>query len=151
MIDFDDEEDALSAIKSSVNFFMKISDRLKNDKVFILKAMDLPYTEPLTLYTSLSKELRDDKEFLLEVIKRTPFAVFKASDRLKNDKEIAVSVFEISPSAFKYVSEEIHKQLIEIKKENIVQHLQYLIKKEAAEDLANELKTKDTVQKRIKI
>jgi hypothetical protein len=151
MIDFDDEEDALRAIKNSLNFFMQVSDRLKNDKNFILKALDILDKDKLGLYSALSKELRDDKEFLLEVIKRTPFAVFKASDRLKNDKEIAISVFENNPRAFKYIADEIHQQLMGIKTENIVQHLQYLIRKEAADNLADELETKNTIQKRIKI
>lgn len=151
IIDYDNESEALEAVKKSTIDFYNVSDRLKNDKEFILKAIESAVNHRVFIYKILSKELRDDKELLLEILKSAGFAIINASDRLKNDKEVAIAVFEVNPNAIKYLSLEIKEQLKDIKEENIVQHLKYLIKKEAADNLAQELENNKMPQKRVKI
>lgn len=152
MIDYDNENEALEAIKKLTGDFYNVSDRLKNDKKFILKAIDSAMNHRVFIYQTLSKELRDDKELLLEILKRVGFSIIHASDRLKNDKEVAIAVFEVNPSAIKYISSEIKEQLKDVNSdEDAIQYLKYLIKKEAAENLAQELENTNTPKRRIKV
>jgi hypothetical protein len=151
IIDYDNESEAINAIIKSTSDFNNVSDRLKNDKKFILDSIDAATNHRVFIYQTLSKELRDDKELLLEILKRVGFAIIHASDRLKNDKEVAIAVFEANPNAIKYLSNKIKEQLKDIKEENIIQHLKYLIKKEAADNLAQELENNNMPQRRIKI
>lgn len=151
MIDYDNEKELLEVIKRYKISFLNASDRLKNDKKFILKAMDAVDEQKQFFYSELSIELRDDKNFLLEVLKRSALAIIKASPRLKNDKEIAIAVFESNPKAIIYVSEEIKESLKNVKEEKIIEYLQYLIRKEKADELSQELENNHNSKKRVKI
>ena len=68
------------------NPFIKFSglpDNLKNDMDFILEIV----SENYKILAYVSEELRDNKEFMLRAIQRSILAECYASKRLQNDKD----------------------------------------------------------------
>ena len=87
-------EDVKVNIKyKSVESFNFISNKLKNNKDFMLQAIE---EKDSWCSQYASDELKNDKEFMLQVIKTDLNALQYASDELKADKEFMLEVIENS-------------------------------------------------------
>ena len=95
----DDEEIAENAIKVDISNFEYISDRLKHEKRLILKMNPIP----LEL---VPEDLKDDKEIVLESIKRNELTFAYASERLRSAKEVVLEAVNIDARCLKYAGQE---------------------------------------------
>ena len=71
--------------------FMFASDRLKNDKEFVLK---YNREHKISLLRYASDQIKDDAEVVLDITKRDGSELGFASERIRNDKEIVGKVLE---------------------------------------------------------
>ena len=103
--------------------FQFASDRLKNDKKFVLEQVVNRYGYMLNY---VSDELKTDKEVVMAAVTsmRCNRWVFSyCSDVLKADKEFVKQIIAVSPGSVRYISDELRnnesymKELIEINKQ----------------------------------
>ena len=76
---------------------------LRNDKEVVLEAIK---QNPAAFYYA-SNELKNDKEVALEAIKQDELAFYFVSDALKNDKDFVLEVVKRNPAAFYFASDEL--------------------------------------------
>ena len=75
----------------------KASERLQNDidvaRASVLLTMDIPNDDRTSEYAfaQLSDELKDNKDFVLEVIKNNKYSIIYVSQRLLNDKDVVIA------------------------------------------------------------
>jgi hypothetical protein len=102
-----DKEIILAAIEWKPGLFKWASEKLKNDKEFVLKVLKNQEFVELNLHQSISNKLLDDKEVFLEVAKRARGLQF-FSKRLLSDKAImSEAVRNNSNSVFQAASQEL--------------------------------------------
>ncbi len=108
----DDKDVILKAIARQNSPFEYASDRLKNDRAFVLEALKV---DPFIL-TYVAKPLMDDKEIVLTALgkygkpwKNGPYAsnIKFASDRLKGDKEVALEALASDGSYIQHISDQL--------------------------------------------
>jgi hypothetical protein len=141
----------LEYVKYSINY-IKIPAIFKNDKEILLQAIKYNLTE--TYFTPFifssgkfkndinnvlnnnnnnndlilkfaSKKLRNDKEIVLEAVKKNGLMLKFASNELRNDKEIILAAIKNHAYAFEYASEELRDNkefLLYIIKNNILHY-----------------------------
>ena len=108
----DNEKFVLEAMQSQFIAIDYASERLKNDRNFILSAVKL---KGHALVHVLPK-FQNDKEIVLTAVENGNFNTFKyASDELKNDKDFVLQVLKISPYSFQYVSDKLKEDKAVIK------------------------------------
>ncbi len=100
------EEEAIEFIKIGVDFKNIRFDYFRDNKKVILEALIHQGTEILQ---SISKHLRDDKQFMIESINHDGGSLEFASQRLKNDFEVVLKSCQKNESFIIYASQEIKK------------------------------------------
>lgn len=109
--------------------FRNLSDEQKNNKDFILQAIE----EELFILEQASDRLKNDKNFMLQAIKKDYLAIKYASEKLKNDKMFIVQAVEKDERCFYYASEDLRSdkefvlQIIE-KDEFSIEYISDLLK-----------------------
>jgi len=83
--------------------FMFISTELKDDLRFMKQAVQIRASN----FEFGSRRLRDNKPLLLLALEKKPHALKYASNRLKNDKEVVLKAFNKIPSSLKHASKEL--------------------------------------------
>ena len=107
----DDEEIMAMVISQDPPLIGSASDRLKNDKKFILNN-----AKPLYLVMEgVSDQLKDDEEFVITVLKDSGVVLKYVSNRLKDDEEVVLIATTKDPSSISYASERLRsdKKFIE--------------------------------------
>lgn len=94
-----DEEIVLKSIELSIDDLAYASIEIKNNKNFIIKI-----TKKYGSVMQYLLELKQDKDVLLESIKKDKDALNYASDKLKNDKEVILEAVKINGLALYYAS-----------------------------------------------
>ena len=94
--DFSDKNLNLKVIKKINNtytnnwFFPLIDDKLKNDREFVLEVIK----GNADMFRYISDDLKNDREFVLEAVKINPLVFKYLSNDLKNDREIILKFKE---------------------------------------------------------
>ncbi|WP_302162507.1 DUF4116 domain-containing protein [uncultured Fusobacterium sp.] len=100
----------------SVNMTNELGDKLKNNKDFILEIINKEFNKSLDL-EKLIESFTDDKEVMSAYLEKYPRSFHLASERLKNDKDIALIVAEKEPYfAGEYIPRELYKDKEILKK-----------------------------------
>lgn len=111
-----DDNDKITYILQSNNITDKLGDKLKNDKDFILEVVNQNFNKSLDL-EKLIESFTDDKEVMSAYLEKYPRSFHLASERLKNDKDIALIVAEKEPYfAGEYIPRELYKDKEILKK-----------------------------------
>jgi hypothetical protein len=106
------EDDYIKAIIKEQKYWEKIPYEIKT-KSFTLKAMDL-FKEDLSYFLQfLPDELKDDKEIVIKAVTKDGLALSEASDRLKNNREVALAAFTSAWQAFIFFGKDLVKELKE--------------------------------------
>ncbi len=92
-----DEEVVFVAVRQNSRALKHASERLKGDKDTVRAAL---WQDPWEALRSAGEALKDDKEFMLFVIKKYPKQYGFASDRLMRDKDVVLAILQHSPQAF---------------------------------------------------
>lgn len=104
-----DDNDKITYILQSNNITDKLGDNLKNDKDFILEVVNQNFNKSLDL-EKLIENFKDDKKIMSAYLEKNPRSFHLASERLKNDKDIALIVAEKEPYfAGEYIPKELYK------------------------------------------
>ena len=96
---------------SQDSFILKyVSDKLKDDKEVVIEAIK---RNGLALEFA-SDRLKDDKDIVIEAVKNNGFALEFASDRLKNDKEIVFNAVKNNIYSLKFANKKflLHPYII---------------------------------------
>jgi hypothetical protein len=127
------EEQFIAEMKLDINITKTLPEELRNNKQFVLKALDacsedaenylknfesnlLSYKKPIYLFksyniifASLSDQLKDDKDIVLKVVHRYGDAIKHASERLRDDREVVLKAVQNHHNEFllQYVSERL--------------------------------------------
>ena len=97
---FDNENVMLAAVKYCDGEVLKyVSDRLKNDKNFLLKAIEINEYE----FENLDEKFKKDEEFILKAIKNNGLILRYLDSKFKKDKEIVLEAIKNTPLAFLYI------------------------------------------------
>lgn len=114
-------ENMSDELKSDKDFMMKAvdlmdwsfkyaSDELKNDKELVLKAL----SKNVTFFKYVSDELKSDKDVMLTVLDVSSFIIDKEileslikSDELKSDKDFMMKALDLRSFLFTYASDEL--------------------------------------------
>ncbi|EFC37909.1 predicted protein [Naegleria gruberi] len=101
----DDEEIVQVAIDTdwTGEYFEFASNRLKSDKNFVSKLMDI---NPL-IYCFISHELRSDRELAIKAISKKGEVLQYCSSEYQNDREIVLKAVDNYPNAFYCSSKEL--------------------------------------------
>ena len=118
----DDAEIVLNVIKNNGLQFRYASVRLRDDEVFVLKAMLICNgirtsieNREVEIFESSSKQLRSNKEFCLKAVKITWSCIRFISEQLKDDDDIILAAMETNDVAIDYASKRIKE-----KKEDLI-------------------------------
>ena len=111
-----DDNDEITYILQSNDITDQIGNKLKNDKDFILEVVNKDYNKSLDL-KKLIKNFNDDKDVMSAYLEKNPKAFYLASERLQNDKDIALLVAEKEPYfAGENISSELYQDKEILKK-----------------------------------
>ncbi len=100
-----DEEFMLNAIEKNHLCFVYASDKLRNDKEFMLKAIDKNFM----VIEHAKNIFKDDKDIILTALERDSYglSLSHASDRLRNDEEFMLQVVDVNIKALKHLSDKL--------------------------------------------
>jgi hypothetical protein len=91
-------------IKNYPEIFEFLSDNLKKDKeiiaIVIKKYINNKHDNYYTIFKHIPYELKNDKNFILELIKLDIRIFYYTSDRIKNDAEIILNIMTINDNIF---------------------------------------------------
>ena len=65
-----------------------------------------------TILSNLDKGLRDDKEFILDLVRKKGWALQYASERLKNDKEVVSKAVNRTKWAIKFADKKLKRDRV---------------------------------------
>lgn len=131
----------LQALSEDNFSFDKIPQELKDNKAFLLKALDnIRFNNAIAMWR-LSEKLSSDKELILKMITKYPWSIRIASEELRKDKEVALAAYKESYQTLNY----FHSSLIhEIEDRNfynpsqIVKYLESaILEEELQKDLSS--------------
>lgn len=101
-LDNDNNEDyIIYQIKNNKIHYKDLSEKDKNNKKIILEI----YSPIVVKY--FSDELKNDKEFALQILKINGYGIQYLSDELKNDSQVALVAFHKDNYSLSYVSNEL--------------------------------------------
>lgn len=103
----DDDADVILAFAKKKKI-ISISDRLRDDKDFILKLMEIRRD---VLYKAASKRLRDDEDVILKSLKYKKDSLYYASERLKDDKEFVKKAMDVKDGVLQYASKRLRDDI----------------------------------------
>ena len=106
------EDDWMDALARESYYWDKLPDEFKT-KSFALKAIDICEMDFTHFFEVFPSEFRDDKEIVLKAVTKDGTALKEASDRLKNDREVALAAHTCNFLAFTFFGEELTKELKE--------------------------------------
>lgn len=94
------------AIKNDLSLFKYVSPELKNDKSFIIKAIEVATVSNVDqILQEINKDLLRDKEISKKLIERGCYC--KVHNEIKNDEEITLKVLSDNGYNILYISKEI--------------------------------------------
>jgi hypothetical protein len=99
----DNKEIMKKLIHYEEDFSKYLSEKLRDDKEFILEIIK---DRNSTILKYASPRLQDDREVIMEAIEHVSSQIQYASKRLKNDKELISKAFENSWNDFSYISKD---------------------------------------------
>lgn len=102
-IDWDDEEQALKNLH--IDDFEKVSDRLKGNKEFAMKAIKKNYL----FFEYISDELKSDKEFVLYAVGIQGNIVDWADKKFLDDEEVIAAAIEKNFRAYTFATKRVQK------------------------------------------
>jgi hypothetical protein len=108
------QEEYIELIALDSSFFAKIPVELRNNKEFVLKAIDAISYDREFYLRSISENLRDDKDVALKMVTKNFMCMEYLSARLLKDKEIAIVCLKHENSDTSY----IHFDLVDELKAN---------------------------------
>lgn len=134
------EEQYLELISHTPSLFSKIPEELRDKKEFILKAIDVFQYDREFYLRRMSERLKDDKDIALKMVTKNFGCMEYLSARLLKDKEIAIACLKHKDSDLAY----LHFDLVdELKKNGITERLSaikyceaFLLKEELKEELS---------------
>lgn len=94
---------ALCGLYKNEKFFCHLPVQLKEDRVFILKALDIEFN----VYYYLDEQLQDDLDIAFKVIKEDPSLFCDLSGKLQNTYELAKQAIQELPVNINYASNAI--------------------------------------------
>ena len=103
------EFQAIMRLKESYMLFSSLPEKFKNDKKFVLKAIDIFKSNHLEILKYTSKEIQDDEPIVKKIIEKDPFALQYTSPRLKNNLEIVMLAVEKDGAALLYASRKMRE------------------------------------------
>lgn len=106
-----DREFMLKIIEKDPKTMTLVSKELQNDKKFIISVIDI--TKGKTTY-DYDKLFLDDEEVMLKRLEYNKTVLSNASDRLKNDKEFFLKAIKIYDKSLKYASKQVKEELKEL-------------------------------------
>ncbi len=100
-----DKDFMLQAISCNAICFPYASDKLKNNKDFVLQAIAIN----CAVIEHLKDIFRDDKDVILKLLEIDEYgiALLYASDRLKNNKEFMLQVVDINIKSLEYLGDKL--------------------------------------------
>ncbi|PIS00701.1 MAG: hypothetical protein COT84_06255, partial [Chlamydiae bacterium CG10_big_fil_rev_8_21_14_0_10_35_9] len=104
---YDDKDFMLDAIQQNARSFRFASERLKNDKDFILTAMGHDLFTGSLIFKHASEKLKDDKDFMLAASQRSYLILIDASERLRNDKNFMLAAIKKGGLPLQHASERL--------------------------------------------
>lgn len=121
----ENEECAMLAIMCNEKLFPIIPEEFRNNKLFVLKALNLMKSFTLC-FKLLSQELQNDIEIILESLPKDTYVYTNLSEKMKRkkkiifrsietkqyefsikDRDLLLKLIKIQPSVFKYASNEL--------------------------------------------
>lgn len=143
------EEFYLELIKGSAKSLHKIPEELKENRKFILKAADIATHDFFAFFDCLHYTYRADKELFSILVKKDGIILNYASDKLRNDKEIALIAFNANPDSIFFFSDELRTELQQkITKIEVIQYLETCILEKT---LQTELANNNITTKKLKV
>jgi hypothetical protein len=106
--------------------FSKLPQEMKDNKDFVLKALDVIKVSQSIAMWGLSELLRSDKEVMLKMIDKYPQSIRVASDDLRKDKEVALAAYKKSHESLDYFHSSLIDEIDDMCFENLSQVTQYL-------------------------
>ena len=104
----DDEDVVITAIKDRAESILYASERIKKNKKILLMAIK-KNPKLFKLLTVSQEKLRNDKDFVLSVIKIDAMLLEFASEKLRDDKHIIFSAIKRDSSSIRYASSRLRK------------------------------------------
>ena len=141
------QEQYIELIAQNSSVFPRIPVELRDNKEFVLKAIDAITYDREFYLRSISENLRDDKDVALKMVTKNFMCMEYLSHRLLKDKEIAIVCLNHSNSDMSY----LHYDLVDELKDNgitdrlsAIKYLEaFLLKEELNDELSQqELKVK---------
>jgi len=94
------EEYYLQEINISTRRLKDVPKEFRDDKYFLMKAINLIKKDWFYLFACVSPEVMYDKELVLKIVEKNPMSVMYISELLKEDKEIALTALKINKDVF---------------------------------------------------
>jgi len=104
----DDEDVVIAAIKDRAESILYASERVKKNKKILLMAIK-KNPKLFKLLTVSQEKLRNDKDFVLSVIKIDAMLLEFASEKLRDDKHIVFSAIKRDSPSIRYASSRLRK------------------------------------------
>jgi hypothetical protein len=101
-----DKEIALSFVSKNPNVFEYLIEKFRNSTGFVLDALQrsMPFDNS-SLLEKVSDEMKNNKSFALKAIQTSERAYCFLNDALKNDKDILVSAIDKDPTVYQWFSD----------------------------------------------
>lgn len=93
----------LGMLKRNIFYFKNIDDELKNDKDFILTAVQ----EIRGILFLAPKQFQDDKEVIIAAVQKNGCELYDASKRLRDDKEVVLAAVKQAGEALQWASKQL--------------------------------------------
>lgn len=103
----------LSLVKNHPYCFNYMNNELKNDKELIDIALSQPNPtgSPNDVLKSLSDDFKDDKEIVKKAVQQSGMVLRHASTRLRNDKEFVLELIKINKDAKFGIGEDLQEEI----------------------------------------
>jgi aromatic ring-opening dioxygenase LigB subunit len=144
------EDDYIEAVIDNIEYWDCIPDKFKT-KSFALKAIDIFDRDFVYFFEIFPNHFRDDKEIVLKAVNKDGTAIREVSERLKNDREVALAAFTCSWKAFMFFGKDLAKELREHGYYGMQKTGEYLKKVVIQDQLKEELETNLPLSKRVKL
>lgn len=145
------EADYLQTLSEDNFFFDKMPQELKDNKEFLLKALDnIKFGNSVSMWR-ISEQLRADKEVILKMIDKYPQSIRLASDDLRKDKEVALAAYKKSHESLAYFHSSLIDEIDDMGFENLSQITKYLEASVLEDALQKDLPSNNQVIRKAKL